>query len=112
MQVARFGFALASAAALLGGCGPAIPPAGDYATVSGVVTDSVSGAPIAGASVKIDVVFSATTDANGSFRIANVPNGPWEYSVEAQNYDASASDQLDPLAPGEARALPVALVHQ
>ena len=112
MKVARPFFVLASAAAFLAGCGPAIPPAGDYATVAGVITDSQSGAPIAGASVTVDVVSTVTTDANGDFSIANVPTGPWQYLVQAPNYGALENDQPDPLAPGERRSLSLALVRQ
>jgi hypothetical protein len=112
MKVARPGFVLALAAASLAGCGPAVPPAGDYATVFGVVTDSRSGAPIPGASITVDVVYTATTDANGSFRISSVPTGPWAYVITATKYSQAAGGDNPPdLAPGEQRGLSVALVH-
>jgi hypothetical protein len=112
MKVARFGFVLALAAASLAGCGPAVPPAGDYATVYGVVTDSKSGAPIPGASITVDVVYGATADAAGTFRIASVPTGPWAYVVTAPNYGQSTGGDNPPdLAPGEQRGLSIALVH-
>ncbi len=105
-------FVFALAAASLAGCGPAVPPPGDYATVYGVVTDSQSGAPLAGASVLVDVVYSATTDVNGSFRVAGVPTGPWEYVVSAPNYVDFKGDNPPDLSPGEQRGVPVALAHQ
>jgi hypothetical protein len=93
------------------GCGPDIPPAGNYATVSGQVTDSSTGKGVAGATVSVNVVLFATTDANGNFKIGNVPTGPWSYSVTAPSgYTAPpGSDSNPPLAPGQVYTLTLSL---
>ena len=97
---------------VLAGCGPAIPPAGNYATVSGRVTDQ-SGAAVGGATVSVNVVLSATSDTNGNYHITNVPTGPWSYAVTAPSgYSAPAgNDQNPPLGPGETRTLNITLTH-
>jgi hypothetical protein len=103
--------ALAALVGVLAGCGPDIPPAGNYATVSGQVTSSATGTGVAGATVSVNVVLSATSDANGNFKITNVPTGPWSYSVTAPSgFTAPAgSDSNPPLAPGEVRTLNISL---
>jgi hypothetical protein len=102
-----------SIAAVLAGCGPsAVPPAEQYASVSGTVRDSASGAPIAGATVTINFVLSATTSGNGAYTITNVPNGPWSFFASAPNYQTVTSTNPPPLAPGEKRTnFDVTLVH-
>jgi hypothetical protein len=112
MQVARHAFFFGLAAASLTACGPQIPPAGNYATVFGRVTDSVTGQAIPNAQVIVNVVYTATTDANGSFRIPNVPTGGWDYAVQASGYAPVQSDQPAPLAPGEQRDASLVLVRQ
>jgi hypothetical protein len=68
----------------LAACTPAIPPQQNYATISGVITDGTSGQPLAGATVTIDSVLSATTGSDGTFSIANIPVGPFT-AVESAN---------------------------
>ena len=99
--------------ALLAGCGPAIPPAGNYATVAGRVTDAQSGAAVPGATISVNVVLSATSDSNGNFRITNVPTGPWSYAVSPPSGYAAppGNDQSPPLGPGETRTLDIMLNH-
>lgn len=109
MTVARVAFILAFVAALAG-CGPAIPPAGNYASVSGHVTDAATGAALAGATVLVNSVSSATSDAAGSYRIVTVPTGGWHYSVQGPaGYGSVGADNPQPLMPGEARTLDIAL---
>ena len=112
MKLARVAFALGLFAALAG-CGPAIPPAGNYATISGRVTDATTGMPVTGTTVAVNVVLSGTSDASGNYRVTNVPTGPWSYSVQAPaGYGSSAgSDSNTPLAPGETRTLNISLTH-
>ena len=111
MKVARHAFLFGLAAASLAACGPEIPPAGNYATVFGRVTDSATGQAIANAQVTVNVVYTATTDASGSFRIQSVPTGGWDYVVQASGYAPVQNDQPAPLAPGEQRDASLALVH-
>ncbi len=112
MKLARFPFAV-GLFAVLAGCGPAIPPAGNYATVSGRVTDATTGAAVSGTIVSVNVVLSGTSDGSGNFRVTNVPTGPWSYSVQAPaGYSSPAgSDSNTPLAPGETRTLNITLTH-
>jgi hypothetical protein len=112
MKLARARFALGLIVALAG-CGPAIPPAGNYATVSGQVTDATTNKGVAGATISVNVVLSATSDANGNFRVTNVPTGPWSYAVQAPSgyLSPAGSDSNAPLAPGETRTLDIALTH-
>lgn len=63
-----------------------LPPPGQYASVSGVITDGVSHKPIAGAVVTIDSVLTATTDASGAFSFEKVPAGTLDYTVTAHGY--------------------------
>ncbi len=105
---------LALASTLVAGCGQGIPPAGNYATIAGRVTDSATGAGVAGAMVVVNVVLSATTDATGSYRIVSVPTGPWQYFVQGpSSYSSVATkDNPQPLMPGETHTLDIALTHR
>lgn len=114
MTVARLAFILGLVTTSLAGCGPAIPPAGNYASVSGRVTDAATGAGLAGALVIVNVVLTATTASDGTYRVVSVPTGSWEYAVQAPPNYASVStvDNPAPLMPGEARTLNVTLAHR
>lgn len=69
------------AAALLAACvtvtacgtGPGPVGQGNYGTIYGTVTNASTGKPIQGAIVTVSVVVSVPTDANGQYRITNVP---------------------------------------
>jgi len=87
-------FFLTMALLLVGtqGCNTdALPPAAGFATVTGVIADGATNAPIAGASVTIDTVLTATTDAAGKFSIDKVPSGIADYAVQAKGYETLAS---------------------
>ncbi len=112
MTTLRLGFALAFALALVA-CDAGVPPAGNYATVSGRVTDAASGAGIPNATVFVNGVLSAKTDASGDYKITPVPTGPWSYSVDAGgNYAKANSDAETPLTPGEKRTFAIPLKHR
>lgn len=79
-----------------------LPPAAGYAPVSGVVTDSVTKQPVADATITIDTVLTATTDANGKFAIAKVPGGIVDYTVQAKGYPVlSSTTNVEPGKPYE-----------
>ncbi|MDQ2816666.1 MAG: carboxypeptidase-like regulatory domain-containing protein [Candidatus Eremiobacteraeota bacterium] len=73
------------------GCAAATMPKGSYGTVFGRVTNS-SGQPISGATVVVDIVVKATTDANGSFTVTTVP-------VDAAGTNTSVCAQAAGYAP-------------
>ena len=74
-----------------------LPPATQFTPLHGTVVDSVTNKPIAGATVIVDTVLTATTDANGTFLIAKVPSGIVDYVIKAQGYaDITASVSVEP----------------
>jgi len=96
----------------LAACGsPAVPPAEQYATISGTVVDAATNAPISGATVTVNVVLTTSTAANGSFSITNIPNGPLECVASAPNYAQNTSWCAAPLAPGQKLSVTVPLTH-
>ncbi len=115
MSVSRSTFLMALAALTLSGCGQGLPPVGPYATVAGRVTDASNGAGLAGVAVSINVILTATTDASGYFKIANVPTGPWQYSVQPPpTFVVPVQGQVEPapLSPSETRTISIALSHR
>ncbi|MFJ6023728.1 TonB-dependent receptor domain-containing protein [Brevundimonas sp. NPDC092305] len=84
---------------------PTIASAQDYTSgvLSGAVADA-DGAPVAGASVTVTsgqgTVRSATTDANGSFRMPALPVGAYEIKIEQSGF--STIVQRASVAPGGA----------
>src|SRR5678815_582555 len=65
-------------------------------SVEGVVVDRVTRAPISGASVFVylrsqGLVYEATTDASGDFRIFGMKPGDYELRFEMQGYDPTAT---------------------
>jgi len=99
--------------ALLSACGPAIPPAGNYATVSGQVVDAASGKGIPNAGVAINGgVLFALTDASGNFKVSPVPTGDWDYTVSAPGYNSTGLvTSVAPLGPGEQRTITISLTR-
>ncbi len=83
MRALRYPVLLVCTLALAACGGPGVPQAQQYATVSGTVVDAATNAPIAGATVTVDTVNTATTGTNGAFSIGNLPNGPVEYAASA-----------------------------
>lgn len=111
MSLSRAAIVLLVAGIALAGCGPQVPSVGNYATVFGVVVDGSSNAPIAGAQVTVNIVSTVTTDANGNFRITTIPNGPWQWSAHATNYQDKSDPGPTPLMPGEQRYFAIQLQH-
>jgi TolB protein len=78
----------------------ALPPAAGYASVTGVVVDAATNAPVAGAVVTMDTVLTASTDASGKFSFDKVPSGIADYAVQAKGYKAlAASTNIEPGKP-------------
>jgi hypothetical protein len=84
-----------------------LPPPGQFATVTGFITDRATRQPVAGAIVTVDTVLTATTDAAGKFTIEKVPAGTLDYTVKARDYKINASTVT--ATPGNVFTLDVAL---
>jgi large repetitive protein len=88
--------------------------AGNPATLSGIVTDAITGAPLTG--VVLEVVFSGTdtlvrrvlTDENGFYLIEGLPAGTFDVKAQLQNYAISVNTVF--LSPNEREVLNVALI--
>jgi protocatechuate 3,4-dioxygenase beta subunit len=59
-------------------------------SITGSVTDAKDGSPIVGATVS-DSVRTATTDATGTYTIANVPPGSYQVTASKEGYQSSSS---------------------
>lgn len=70
-------------------CNPTYSLIGSACVPTGTITGNVRDAngPVAGATVTIAGV-SATTDAQGNFRIENVPVGAWDLVITSPNHDS------------------------
>jgi hypothetical protein len=87
----------------------ALPPASGFASVSGVILDAATNAPVAGAVITIDTVLTATTDAAGKFTIDKVPSGITDYIVQATGYKSLTSTAN--VEPGKPFQLNLSLTH-
>ncbi len=103
VKTARALLAVALLALPLAGCDNGdLPPASQFSTLKGTVTDSVTHKPIANARVVVDTVLTATTDVNGLFSIDKVPSGIVDYVVHADGYaDVNSSGNAEPGKPLE-----------
>ena len=100
MKRARLLGALFAVLALAACNDSALPPGGTYNAVQGVVLDAVTNQPIAGATVTIDTVLTATTDTAGKFAFAQVPVGDVDVVITAAGYkEYSAPARLEPDKP-------------
>ena len=97
----------------IAGCGQQNGPAGDYGSVQGVVSDSRTNAPIAGAQVCIFVVECQATAADGTYKISTVPSDPAgvleTVTASASGY-VSGSQQVH-ISSGQATPANFSLVH-
>ncbi len=99
------------ALAVLAACNDSsLPPGGTYQSVQGLVVDAVTNQPIAGATVTVDTVLTATTDAAGKFSFAKVPVGEVDYVVSAPGYKTTPSVPVH-LAPDKPLSVTVSLSH-
>jgi len=60
------------AAVFLSACSNPAGPAGQYGSIKGTIT-STSGQPIAGARITVDLTLTATSNADGTYQVNNVP---------------------------------------
>src|SRR5207237_7177935 len=71
---------------------PARPSAAQSGSISGTVTDSITGAPVADAVVTVvGTAFTAKTGADGRFTITGVPAGSYRIRVRMLGYTAAAA---------------------
>src|SRR5688500_254342 len=77
--------------------GVSVPAAAQTGTIQGKVT-GVTGTPISGAQVTastgLRTVASALTDANGDFRMANIPAGTYTVRARLLGYSAQSQDNV------------------
>jgi hypothetical protein len=64
----------------------ALPPVGQHGTITGLVVDRATNAPIVGAHVTVDAILVAVTGNDGKFTIDNVPSGDFDFTIEAKGY--------------------------
>ena len=67
------------------------PPPQTSGSIAGVVTDAANGTPIQDAAVSADSGQSDTTDAAGSYTLADVPTGTRTVTFNAADYDSFQS---------------------
>lgn len=96
-----------AAALVLAGCsssdGGEGPPGTSVGTIQGTITTAEGGAAISGASVStLPASSSATTAADGSFTLAEVPIGVYALQVAATGYGAKAIAGVSVVAGGTA----------
>ena len=99
MKIPRI-IALVLATCMLAACkADELPPTEQYVTFKGVVLDSLTSKPVPNATVTVDTVLTTTTGADGTFSIANVPNGEIDYVVSINGYQTvTAHVHADPLS--------------
>ncbi len=114
MTRARFAL-LALPLAVLSACGnPQVPPSQNYPTIRGRAYDSATNQPVAGVGVTVSTILTATTGADGTYRIVNVPIGSYTLIVSPpQGYAAPPQPQYNgSVASGETAVIDIPLVHR
>lgn len=111
MTRARLFTALFALAVLTACNDNSLPPGGTYQSVQGVVVDAVTNQPVAGATVVVDTVLTATTDAQGKFTFSQVPVGDIDYQVSVSNGAYKTYTGSAHVAPDKPLSLTVALTH-
>lgn len=80
-----------------------------YGSLNGKVIDSVTGVPIAGATVTLSDGLIRTTDLNGNFSYAIVLNGTYTVTVSAPTYVTQTKSVT--ITPNHTTYVQIALVH-
>jgi hypothetical protein len=105
---------LAPICAVLAACGgPQVPAAQNYPTIRGRAYDSATNQPVAGVGVTVATILTATTGADGTYRIANVPIGSYTLIVSPpQGYSAPQQPTYNgSVASGETAVIDIPLTH-
>jgi uncharacterized protein YfaP (DUF2135 family) len=107
----RARFAVLAVIVGLAGCGgPAIPPPQPYATITGRVFDAASNAAVPGAVITGSAILTATSAADGTYKIVNFPIGPNEVQVTPPSgYTAVQSQYVIAPQKGETLTIDIAL---
>ena len=105
---------LGAALAVLSACGgPQVPPAANYGTIVGRAYDTTTNQPVAGVLVAVDTILTATTGADGTYRIGNIPLGTYTLRPQApQGYNAPLQATYDgSIAAGQVITVDIPLNH-
>ncbi len=107
-MILRLAGALALGVLILAGCNnDTLPPGARTASLRGVVIDDATQKPIAGATVSVETVMTASTDTAGTFKFDQVPSGDIDITVQAPGYQ-SFSEPLS-VTPGTTTSLNISL---
>ncbi|MCB2213412.1 carboxypeptidase regulatory-like domain-containing protein [bacterium] len=65
-------------------------------TLAGMISDDLSGDPVAGATVEVDAgeVLSGESNASGEYEISDIPVGEWPVTIRATGYRGEESSAL------------------
>ena len=91
-----------------------VPSAQNYGTVQGRAYDTATNQGVAGVTVTVDAIDSATTAADGTYRIPNIPIGEYDITVAAPSgYTVGAiPDASGSLVAGQSISVDVPLTKQ
>ena len=101
--------------AVLSACGgPAVPPAANYPTIHGRAYDTATNQSVAGAVISVATILTATTAADGTYRITNIPIGQYSLVVQPPSgYTAPPQSRYTgSLAAGENVTIDIPLTHR
>jgi hypothetical protein len=113
----RLLFACAALAVVAACGGPQVPPAANYGTITGRVFDAATGQPIAGVTVKVDVILVGTSGSDGRYQIGTVPIGTYQMDVPSPptGYTApnlNAAPFAGSVLAGQTIVVDIPLTHQ
>jgi hypothetical protein len=78
-----------------------LQPPGMTASISGVVTDYATNAPLLGATITLTkltgvaATFTTTTNRDGSYSLTGLPPGPYSITVEMPGYGSQGATVLE-----------------
>lgn len=67
---------------------------GQKGNLSGIITDSLTSKPVAGASIELNYTFETSTDQNGEYILKNIPKGKYQLTVAAGGYRTIQKDNF------------------